>query len=558
MKLKSPRVFYVLMFIVLCVNVIQSYFTELINDESYYWYYAQNLSWGYFDHPPMVALLIKISGFFFDGELGVRFMSNILGCVATYLLWLLIDVKDKNKHVYLFFVLVISAVLLNAYNFLTLPDTPLLFFATLFLWCYKKYLKAPTLVNALVLGLTLAAMMYSKYHGILVIGFVFISNLKLLKTRNFWIAVFFGIFCYLPHLIWLYQNDFVTIRYHLVERSPGAYTIDNTIGFFVNLPAIFGFVFPFVYFSLFKTKPKDAFTKALLYLVYGVLAFFFIASFSKEIQTQWIVVISIPLIIITYTYCIKNAVVRKWVFRLGIINIVIMCYLRVALIYFPISPIVYETHGNKKWVSEIAAEAGSLPVIFNNAYENAAMYAFYSGNDSYSLNNIESRRNQYNIDDSEEVVQGKKVVHVKRKWMNKLDSYFSYTTTFESLTYYGFITNNFESFRRLKAILELSELKKNTSDTIHFTLKNPYDRVVDLEKLQFFGAFFNIDKGFTCKEAFKTLTTVAGKQLLPGEEIELSFLLPKIEIDNVSYFRISITNNDLQPGLQGNMVPMVD
>ncbi len=42
--------------------------TELSNDEVYYWTYALQLQWNYFDHPPLVALLIR----FFTGNLAVQ------------------------------------------------------------------------------------------------------------------------------------------------------------------------------------------------------------------------------------------------------------------------------------------------------------------------------------------------------------------------------------------------------------------------------------------------------------------------------------------------------
>ena len=39
-------------------NVITSGASELSDDEAYYHMYALNLAWGYFDHPPITALLI--------------------------------------------------------------------------------------------------------------------------------------------------------------------------------------------------------------------------------------------------------------------------------------------------------------------------------------------------------------------------------------------------------------------------------------------------------------------------------------------------------------------
>jgi len=54
------------------INMLQSIFTGLHSDESYYWMYSQNLDWGYFDHPPMAALFIFLGSSVFSGEVGVR------------------------------------------------------------------------------------------------------------------------------------------------------------------------------------------------------------------------------------------------------------------------------------------------------------------------------------------------------------------------------------------------------------------------------------------------------------------------------------------------------
>src|SRR6056297_3894152 len=103
MAQKFPRLFFILLAVLFALNLIQASITELIYDEAYYWYYAQDMAWGYFDHPSMVAFLIKISGFLFDGELGVRFMSCLLSAGTYILLWLLIDNPKKKDYVVHFF-----------------------------------------------------------------------------------------------------------------------------------------------------------------------------------------------------------------------------------------------------------------------------------------------------------------------------------------------------------------------------------------------------------------------------------------------------------------------
>ena len=65
-------------------------FSELANDEAYYHMFAENLAWGYFDHPPMTALLVWLGEHLFGGELGVRFFFTVLQPLYLYILWRII------------------------------------------------------------------------------------------------------------------------------------------------------------------------------------------------------------------------------------------------------------------------------------------------------------------------------------------------------------------------------------------------------------------------------------------------------------------------------------
>ncbi|MGB5646503.1 MAG: glycosyltransferase family 39 protein, partial [Muriicola sp.] len=210
MTQKFPALFLYFITAIFVLNILQAVTTELIFDEAYYWYYASDLAWGYFDHPPMVAFLISLGSSFLEGELGIRLLSCFMGVGTMMILWLLIDDPKKKDYIPHFFILLLSMTLVHAYGFLVLPDTPLLFFTALFLLIYKQFIKAPSLLISLLLGVVMAALMYSKYHAFLVIFFVLLSNLKLLKNKFAWLAVLVSLLCYLPHFLWLYDNDFVS------------------------------------------------------------------------------------------------------------------------------------------------------------------------------------------------------------------------------------------------------------------------------------------------------------------------------------------------------------
>lgn len=553
MKLKLPRIFIYLLASIFFLNLLQGYFTELIFDEAYYWYYAQRMAWGYFDHPPMVALIVKISSLFFDGELGVRFISSVLSAGTYIVLWFLIDNHRKNKYVLHYFILIFSMTLIHAYGFLTLPDTPLLFFTALFLLIYKKFINAPSIGLSVLLGIVMAALMYSKYHAVLVILFVLMSNLRLVFNRYAWLSVLIALICYTPHFIWLIDNDFVSIKYHLFERPNRAYEFgDFTLGFFVNLIVLFGLTFPWIYRALLKTKKSDKFNKALLYLIYGVIAFFFISSFNRRVQTQWLIVICIPMIVVVYNQILQDRITRKWIFNLGIANIIILMFLRIGLIYAPLFPIVYETHGNKDWVNEISSKVGTIPVVFENSYTEAPMYTFYSGNTSYSLNNIRYRQNQFTIDQSEDLVQGQKILYVS-KFMDKGDiSYYDA----KGEPHYGVYIEDFESFRKLRTIID-TPVELLEDKNLNFKIYNPYTTDIEISKLEFGVVFLNKYKNFREVQEIQASPLQEEMSVLKSKDTtSFKLLMPEPKINDAYYFKICISENGLYWGLNGENVKL--
>ncbi|MEA2943731.1 MAG: hypothetical protein QOD09_4260, partial [Bradyrhizobium sp.] len=67
------------------LRLVAAAYTPLTFDEAYYWTWSKHLAGGYYDHPPMVAVLIRlgtmISG---DTELGVRLISILLALPMSW------------------------------------------------------------------------------------------------------------------------------------------------------------------------------------------------------------------------------------------------------------------------------------------------------------------------------------------------------------------------------------------------------------------------------------------------------------------------------------------
>ena len=394
----------------------------------------------------------------------------------------------------------------------------------------------------------MAALMYSKYHAVLVILFVFLSNIKLITQWQAWLAVILALVCYIPHFLWLYQNDFVSIQFHLYERPNQAYAFDKfTLGYFLNLIVIIGLPFYWVYGSFFKFKATDRFSKALVYLIYGILIFFFISSFNRRVQAQWAIAITIPLVVIAFNHLMESTKSRKWMYRISLVSFVLLLYARAWLVYYPLFPKLYEAHGNKKWVQELHTKAGDLPIVFENSYRRAPMYQFYSGIPAISLNNCYYRKNQYSIDSSEERVRGKKVLYVSRFRKSGDVSYMN----LDSTVLHGIFMDDFQSYRKLQCLVERP--KNGTINTLK--IYNPYEFSIPLEQLKYSVAYSNKHKQVEELVPLKVKAKFSNVNVLKAKDTAFfDFQLPLPKMENPVYFRIGISENGLLPGLNGTPI----
>lgn len=220
----------------LIINIVQGGFTELFDDEAYYWIYSRFPEWGYFDHPPMVALLIKAGYAIVGNELGVRLFMILLNTATIFI----VEQLTEKKNPILFYAIAVSIGIAHLGGMIAVPDIPLLFFIAAFFWMYRRFLQNKTWLNAVLLGVVMALMLYSKYHGLLIIVCTLISNPKLFRRYPIYIAGIVTTVLYLPHLIWQYENDFPSVYFHLFERNAAHYQVDYTLEFIFGQIAITG------------------------------------------------------------------------------------------------------------------------------------------------------------------------------------------------------------------------------------------------------------------------------------------------------------------------------
>lgn len=402
------------------INLLQAIFTGLHSDESYYWMYSENLAWGFFDHPPMAALFIHLGHLLLPGELGVRLFIVFL---STTTFALILNELNEKDDLFFLAVFVLSFPLVHTHiaGFLAIPDVPLLFFTLWFLILYRKFLNKPSWLLSILLAFVIAAMIYSKYHAFLVIGFTVLSNLKLLRNKYFWLTVIFSVLLLIPHVWWQIENEFPTFKYHLMERAKPfrlKHITDNLLNQLVMAGPLTGVL---VFWKLTKFKIKNEFDRALVFNIVGFYAVLFLLSFKNRIEAHWIAAIMPMLMLISYPLIKNDLKIKKWFKRLAVPIIGLLLLFRIYLAMDAIPNVGYTKitfYNREAHALEIKELAQGKKVGFFDNYAAVSNYIFYTGDSAVLLSTPTYRFNQYDLWNEEKYAKDKPLFAIQSKHLN--------------------------------------------------------------------------------------------------------------------------------------------
>jgi hypothetical protein len=447
------------------LGLIQSRFSELLDDEAYYWVYSKFLDWGYFDHPPMIAVLIKMGYAIFQNELGVRLFFLLLNVLSL----LIIEKLTDKKNPFLFYAIALSLAVLQLSGFVAVPDTPLIFFTALFFLCYKIFLRQPSLRNSFLLSLVTAALLYSKYHAVLIVFFVLLSNPKLFTRYQTYLAGLIALALFAPHLWWQYQHDWMSFRYHLFESNVNPYKFSYTVKYIGGQILLAGPLTGIILLpAAFLYHAKNIFERGLKFALAGIYIFFLLSSFRGKVEANWTSPAIVPLIILSHNFLAeKNNPMAigglKWLFRLLPITMILVLFARIVMIadILPSKEIKKRYHAWRSWPALMKEKTNSRPAVFGNSYQRASKYWFYSGQMTYSLNWYREGRNSYNFWPIEDSLLGKPVFILD---IHNLDSFQNTIKTGIGVLGYKY-DSAWSSFAKVKFIPDKKEfhIKENSS-----------------------------------------------------------------------------------------------
>ena len=509
------------LFIWFIINLLQGLFTEIQEDEAYYALYGEHLAWGYFDHPPMVGLMTFLSSILFSGALGVRFFTIIASCLSLFVIWLIaisrpIDpstdsgtsgLRDLDpKSILLFFIIACSIVMFNIYGFVTTPDAGLILFSAFFLLFYQRYLTDKSWKNALLMGMMMALMVYSKYHAFLLLGLIVLSNLKLLKDGKFWAACLLALALLTPHILWQVNNDFPSFKYHLSGRNE-AFRWSYFLEYLPNQLLIFNpFTFGAVVYVLIKKDKtglphidsihpttqrgndmhdKPVFERGLKFILVGFFVFFWLMAFRGHVEPHWTIVCVIPVVVLVYRKALTDDKLRKYTKFFILPSLLLVLAFRILLL----TPLAdrFGYNGKEPYYRTIEQVAGDRPVVFRGSFQEPALYHYFTGKESSTLQSYYDRMTQYDLWQFDKAWIGKPVFVCGP--VNGRTEVFQVG----DIEVEGFLSDDFSSANRLVTKFDITNAIGEKTPVFHhgdtlridFSIYNPCEAAIDFQHKDF-------------------------------------------------------------------------
>jgi hypothetical protein len=279
-------------------------FLPLTGDEAYFIKWADNLSMGYYDHPPMVGWLIYLMSFVADSHLFFRLFAVVTTFVAAFVIYKIALLYGIQRKKALFSSFIFLASPIDLLLALMTNDVALLFFSSLgTLFLLYSLEKKEWVGYALLAGIFLGSAFLSKYFAVFLMFSLLIFSLcayraKALKTIAV-VSLVVSLFI-AQNLYFNYNGCWNNILFNFFARTEhSSYNMGTVLGYFGLILYI---LTPWGAYFLLKTKFKESILLKLIISVLSVAFFIFLfVSLKNKIGLHWFLIF-IPFIFLLFAF----------------------------------------------------------------------------------------------------------------------------------------------------------------------------------------------------------------------------------------------------------------
>lgn len=272
-------------------------YQDLIPEEAYYWNYSRHLDFSFLDHPPMVAIFIKLGTTLFGvNPFAVRILS-LAGWVGTaFFSYKLSEFIRSGTGVYAVFLLSFLPFFFIHSIYIT-PDQPLVLCWAAALYCLYRALVMDDLRFWYGAGISIGLGMLSKYTIILLLPailcyFAFVPSAACcLLRRAPWVAALIAILLFSPVIYWNLTHDWASFIFQGPRRfqEQSVFTLPHFLGLVLLFLLPIGMIECFQLFQTHTSLDMEKKTQRFIQ-IFSVLPllFFGIFSLGHQIKFNWI------------------------------------------------------------------------------------------------------------------------------------------------------------------------------------------------------------------------------------------------------------------------------
>lgn len=204
--------------------VVLTHGLPLYVDEAQYWFWAQNLAWGYYSKPPMIAAIIAATTSVCGAtEPCIRAGSLLFYAASTLVLFFLTRRLFDDKTAWVAGLMFITLPAIGLSSLLISTDVALFFFWSLALLAFVRVLKSDAWLDWILLGVALGLGLLTKYTMAIfflsaAVYLVFSGRWHYFIKPRAWFAVLLAAVIFAPNLWWNWQHHFPTFQ-HTAEIS---------------------------------------------------------------------------------------------------------------------------------------------------------------------------------------------------------------------------------------------------------------------------------------------------------------------------------------------------
>lgn len=351
----------------------------LTGDEAQYWTWSQELSYGYFSKPPLIAWQIALTTALFGStELGVRFGALVLSAGTTLAFYKTVHGSARGALTAVAFLL---SPLGGVSSLFATTDGGFIFALLVAFLCFEQ--KSPLLTGIWIgIGGLWKWMTYTAWPFLI-----------RFERRTVW-AFFLSLLGLIPPLIWNFQHGFVTFS-HVGGNifGDGKIVVANPGEYFLGLLALLTPFFLVLAILGFKDAVQLERGKRFIYFSLCFLGASFLYACVKKCQINW----GIPGLLGLFIPI--GVAADRWK-KLFIGAVLFSLLLQVTALLLPFHYSPFRSCLGIRNLTSLLMEIGYNPLeeyLVGDKYQTVSQLSFYSPKQkrAYFLNLLGSRENQF-------------------------------------------------------------------------------------------------------------------------------------------------------------------